>query len=297
MIYNLNFFNLDFHFQINRRSNKKQFIVFNYHQIGKNYIPKYHLKDTFTQSDFFEKQIKWIKKTYNVISLSKAIKMANENCLDGNYACITFDDGDKSILEAMNILKKYDLPATFFINSSYLNNNDTCWFNIYQYLNNSNEYRHLLTDELHIAGKSLRNTRDKEYYRKYSDKFKELFTVIKNDFDLYVKFEDLLQIDSNLFDIGSHGFEHEKFSMMSKDWQANNIQKDINLLKELKSFKPIFAIPFGRQFDWNMDTINVLTDLKLDFVFADGGINTKREIGYRRIPSDNRILKNIPDLY
>ncbi len=65
----------------------------------------------------FEKQIRYIhKKGYKVIFLSEMIrKIKNRESISGMVS-ITFDDGyQDNYLNAFPILKKYNLPATFFL--------------------------------------------------------------------------------------------------------------------------------------------------------------------------------------
>ena len=139
----------------------------------------------------------------------------------------------------------------------------------------------------------LRNTNDKNFYDRYSNEVESLFPLLESEFDSFVSYDDLANIDKRLFDVGSHGFNHQRFSMKDKNWQKQNIEKDIGVLSSLDSYKPIFGIPFGRPFDWNRDTIKIILDLGLDFVYANGGTNSERSMGYQRIPADNRKLKNI----
>ena len=281
-------------FSINRISNQNgKLIILNYHQVSNHFDPRYNNLGTWNKIDLFKKQLLWLKERYRVISLAKGIELANNNLIDDDYVCLTFDDGDKTILKIIDILTEFNLPATFFINSGHLDNKSACWFNIYQFIKNSPEFEHLISDELDINVGMLRNTNDKNFYDRYSNEVESLFPLLESEFDSFVSYDDLANIDKRLFDVGSHGFNHQRFSMKDKNWQKQNIEKDIVVLSSLDSYKPIFGIPFGRPFDWNRDTIKIILDLGLDFVYANGGTNSERSMGYQRIPADNRKLKNI----
>ena len=69
--------------------------------------------------------------------------------------------------------------------------------------------------------------------------------------------------------MGLHGAEHERFPMMNVDWQRQNILKNIYALSHLKSYKPIFAIPFGRPHNWTIETIKICIELDLEIVFKE----------------------------
>ena len=112
--------NYKFQFALNRIDRIDSLTVFNYHQIGKTFNASEQTKGTYTQSDFFEEQMLWLKNNYTIVSLEEGLAKMYDNALQGECVAITFDDGDKSNLEAMEILKRHNIPATFFINSAYL---------------------------------------------------------------------------------------------------------------------------------------------------------------------------------
>jgi peptidoglycan/xylan/chitin deacetylase (PgdA/CDA1 family) len=54
------------------------------------------------------------------------MRIKNKETLDPKTVVITFDDGYKdNLLNAVPILKKYNIPATFFITSGYINTDNT----------------------------------------------------------------------------------------------------------------------------------------------------------------------------
>ena len=293
MLKNINIFNINLKLEVTKKKNHSKLVILNYHQVGKKMVTEYNNHGNFTHINFFEKQIIWLKNEYKIITLENALKIANTNKIDRNYACITFDDGDKSILDAMIVLEKHNVPATFFINGGYIDNKSADWFHVYQYIKNSPKFCKYIDEDIRQNISHLRSTCDINLYNKYSNKIENLYEFIKDDFDMFIKFQDLININSNLFHIGSHGWEHQRFSMKSKDWQKANITKDIDTISSLKSYRPIFAIPFGRPHDWNMDTIDTIRELNLDFVYANGGVNINRSVGYQRIPADGRALKDL----
>ena len=85
-----------------------------YHHIG-NKKDSYLLNRINTT--VFERQMKYIQNTYNIISFKELINAFVEKIsLPRNAAIITFDDGYKNnYSEAFPILKKYNIPATIFL--------------------------------------------------------------------------------------------------------------------------------------------------------------------------------------
>ncbi len=289
-------YNIDIKIKLARSITCNSVVIFNYHQIASVFDNKYHNRWTYTDIHFFEKQIIWLKQHYQIIPLHTAIEMANQNAIDNNYACITFDDGDKSIINIIQLLEKHSVAATFFINSGYLDNQAACWINVYRYLQNSTQHNHLITQDIKEKASILRQTNDCQLYNQYSKKIENLFIHIQDEFNMFTILSVLKNIDTTLFNVASHGFEHQRFAMMDAKWQQENILKDLDILSKLASYQPIFAIPFGRPHDWTIETLKICMQLGLEIVFADGGINNHRQVGYNRIPADGlnlaRLIKN-----
>ena len=73
--------------------------------------------------DLFEKHCEYINKNFTPISLKKAIRIIDGNCMQvKNPVVITFDDGYRdNFTNAYPILKKFKIPATFFLVTGFIN--------------------------------------------------------------------------------------------------------------------------------------------------------------------------------
>lgn len=70
----------------------------------------------------FGEIIAWINQWFQVLSLEEAVDCLARQSLPARAACITFDDGyADNATNALPILKRHEVPATFFIASGYLN--------------------------------------------------------------------------------------------------------------------------------------------------------------------------------
>ncbi|MCM8823325.1 MAG: polysaccharide deacetylase family protein, partial [Candidatus Omnitrophica bacterium] len=106
--------------------------IITYHAISTNFADT-SLKVTLTT---FYKQMEFIKnRGYKVISLSDYCQLLRrKEKLPNNLLVITFDDGYKDNLWAVNILKQFNFPATIFLISNkidkenYLSSQDIEWF-------------------------------------------------------------------------------------------------------------------------------------------------------------------------
>jgi len=71
----------------------------------------------------FDLQMNVVSQYFKAYTLTDAVSKLKNNSLPDNAICITFDDGYKdNIVNAARILKKYNMPATFFIATGYINN-------------------------------------------------------------------------------------------------------------------------------------------------------------------------------
>lgn len=81
--------------------------------------------DPFRDGDIDSKTFDWhmelVSKEFNVLSLEEAVERLDKQALPPRSLCVTFDDGyADNYLTALPILKKWNVPATFFIATSYL---------------------------------------------------------------------------------------------------------------------------------------------------------------------------------
>jgi len=268
--------------------------VFNYHQVSDVFIPEFYSRWTYTDRSFFEKQLFFIRKHFQIISVKEALCRQHSGDIDKPYACITFDDGCSSLkAHVLPVLIRYAIPATFFINTAYLDNDKASWCTVYNYLVHS-EYKIHIPLSLLEEVKNLRKTRDRQFYERVRREVESLYEFIpEKDRHFYVTRAFLRSLDENLFHIGLHGHEHQRYSMMSETWREHDLKKNIQELREYSNYVNVFAVPFGRPYDWDRATVKICYEHDLDIVFADGGFNQGGEVGLKRMPADSRSVMRL----
>jgi len=99
-------------------SNQKKLFILIYHRV----LDKPDLmRSGEVNSEIFDWQMALIAHYFNVLPLATALEKMASNSLPPRAVCITFDDGyADNYLNALPILKQYQLSATFFIASGYL---------------------------------------------------------------------------------------------------------------------------------------------------------------------------------
>ena len=83
----------------------------------------------------FECIIKNLVKKYNIISLEELVDCIKGNArLPRHSVVLTFDDGYKSVYtNAFPILKKYNVPATVFLTTSFIGSKEVAWWDKLEY--------------------------------------------------------------------------------------------------------------------------------------------------------------------
>ena len=237
----------------------------------------------------FERQMRWLSENKRVVKLTDWIQYRPKDDV-----AITFDDSYENLYHnAVPVLKKYNLPATFFISTGFVDDlkgvgrpfptNRFYWTDLIDYyVNYSNNEK----TELDVFGKEYNLKNDegkinfvedvKGYLKNCSPKkrdefiqgFKKEFTAVGIDMDYYysdiqnLSWEHIKEIDENpLFDIGGHTHNHEIMSYLSTAELATEITTCLETLEEKLDRKiSLFSYPEGQKKHYNEKVIQFLKD-------------------------------------
>ncbi len=110
---------------------KNSLILFNFHGLFNNKKEiKKNLVDpqTWITIDQFKQFIKYYSKhNYTFVSPNDILQGLNN---DNKYIMITFDDGYYNNIYALPILRKYHIPALFFISTNHVKQNKCFWWDV-----------------------------------------------------------------------------------------------------------------------------------------------------------------------
>ncbi len=106
---------------------KNSIKILAYHRVNNDYFDPLSMN---IEISTFEKQVRYIKKYYKIIPLSKAVEILKKHKkIPKNLVVLTFDDGYKDFyLNAYPILSKYKIPATLFLSIGAIEEKDALWF-------------------------------------------------------------------------------------------------------------------------------------------------------------------------
>lgn len=281
------------HLQIEQVFKKNSLWIFNFHQVSAVFDPSTQIPGTWTCLSVFEDSMKYIKQEFTLLPLKDALDRSESGQLTGRNAAITFDDGDVSLQTVLPILTVLGIPATFFINSAYLENQTADFVRILNLFQNENDSGAADDAIRSIELKAFRNTDDPDYYTEKTNLLSELYLQYPQKKRFYIDNDFLANLDGEQFHIGLHGHEHHRHALKSEEWQKENIERNIRYLSDFRSYEPIFAVPFGRRHDWNRDTLKICLEKQLSFLLHEGGINYGSNLLIQRIPSDNGRISSL----
>lgn len=271
-------------------SHRDFLLIFNFHRISPQLHEGETSSGTWTSAHDFETGLRFAANEFTIIPLQNAVHAIAKGSLRGRNCAFTIDDGDESVANyALPILTKLGIPATLFVNTAYSSGDGHYCFTILDAF-----LARGIQAETAAANRAiLRNTRDPEVYQRIREKIEESPERSTLPPRRCVSPEWLSTLDGNQFTIGAHGHEHQRFSMMGPEWQRRNLDKNMEVLRGYKAFRPWFAVPFGRKHDFDRHTEKLAAELGLLIFSAEGGINLQNRSPLRRIPADGALVEKL----
>lgn len=101
-------------------------VVLMYHRVAHVAADPWELA---VQPEHFEQHLAVLKKNFRVVPVTELVQQLHQQKLRTNCVCITFDDGySDNFIHAKPLLEKYQCPASFFIASRYINQQQMFWW-------------------------------------------------------------------------------------------------------------------------------------------------------------------------
>lgn len=226
--------------------------------------------------EHFHEQLSGIKKQgYRFLWMDEVVEaLIHKNKLK-HVIAITFDDGYASVInKALPVLQDLDIPATFYVNAALLEHK-SFWRDKVRYLMAKEKVPAFLQYALNHDA-AFQSIHAGQFYRQSKNpallNSKKLEQAIDAFLDregeslqtwqqgLYLD-EKMLKPGKHL-QFGNHTANHYVLASLSKDEQAEEIQKGENFLKQYDlQVSNSFSVPFGGQGTYNADTIDLIADM------------------------------------
>ena len=282
------FFGLD-KFLRGRSSNRRLIIM--YHGVSKK--ENFSINGRHLPSAEFQKHLRYFKKHFDILSLTELCNLREDNKSRYSIA-ITFDDAYlNNVQNAVPLLSKYEIPATFFIstigltNEEYIHPSDyidvirksttesleingmhfhhkngdfltNSGMNLFSYINSLSfeEFRHTLS--------TLQNKFPKKNILKGIDR--ELYSLVSSDTMM-----DFLS--TKLFNVGSHSHEHVNLSTLSIEELDHQVGISKRFLDStLQTPVNSIAFPYGY---FNEDVLDRSSKNGYQYMLAGGSVSDK----------------------
>ena len=241
---------------------KSQVAILIYHRV----CPK---KDEWSleslNPESFETQMRYFAQNYEILSLDKLVQYLNSGkSFPEKAVAVTFDDGYKdNYLYAYPILRKYNIPATFFLTTGYIGGGELFWWDKVAYIIENTSIKKLnLTD---LSAYSLQSDIEKnqaksiiiERLKKLPDNkrnsiIKKLLDIcqvgVPHDIgkNLLLSWKEVKEMDTAGITFGAHSVNHPILINMPLEQSKNEIvqsKKDIE--EKLGKDVTAFSYPCG----------------------------------------------------
>ena len=233
---------------------EREFAIFLFHGvISKNKFKVRNYTNKHLDVGYFEQIIAKLRSKGNPVSLDQFLSARSPgNPLPKNSYHITFDDGFANNFHlAMPILEKYDTPATFYITTGFVQNNDSSWTDLiehaiealdtiqlkHKYLNINSSFS-TLDEKITFLDKVrnlVKNNKNIDPYLFAHDLWTQ--NKIKHlepdwELDQKMKPSEIKQLSEHpLFTIGGHGHTHRILSFLKQTDLLLEVSKSLSLLE------------------------------------------------------------------
>ena len=309
-----------------------------YHK-GKIHILMYHrvLKDNdkailsmqpgmYVTESAFKNQMIFLARHYHLISLTELLELwrNGDYSKDTRYCIVTFDDGWlDNYLYAYPILKKYNIPATIFVTTSFIGTNRWYWPEKLSYLL-LNKYQNILDlrDSLEgvrddVISSIITAINEKHGYvigeqidfiietlKKYSeqsienalDRIYGLLDMSIPEERAVLNWNEIKEMSNNGISFGSHTCNHKILTGVPLSEAREELERSMHHLKEKDlNFVPVFCYPNG---NFNQEIQNTVRGCGYQAaVTTKFGFESEKPddyFGIKRIGVHNDISSTIP---
>lgn len=309
-------------FQLMRHIKKNDPIILMYHRILKDEL----INGLAPQE--FEKQIAYIHKHFNVVSIEDLLQDIKNNTTKPYSLALTFDDGHYDFYtNAWPILKKFNVPASLYITTGFVDGTTWLWPDLLKYiLLNSNT---AILNVENLGDISTHNTEHHNSWHKLGDHCLTLSAEARNKllFKLAddakitvsntpqppfhsVSWPQLQEMHKEGLVVGSHTVTHPILSSLSTTSLQYELAMSAATIQQHLGTAPTgICYPNGRPEDINEDVIKAaeLTGYTYGLMGRNSKFNATRTFKIGRIPANKdffyfkwtlaRRKQDIPDSY
>jgi peptidoglycan/xylan/chitin deacetylase (PgdA/CDA1 family) len=256
-------------------------VILMYHRVAK--LAGYSYPISVTPNNF-RQQMEVLWKAFQPIRLDELAEMTLSGAISRRAVAVTFDDGyADNYLQALPILEEFQIPATIFVSSGYINGCQEYWWDDLERILLSTE---MLPEQLEISVEGLIYSWSMKNMEQRRSTHKQVHLLLKPLhpeqreclLDAMVQWAGLGRqgrvehrsmtgdelrhlANSPLIQIGGHSINHTQLAALPLELQYQEIVQDRQAL-ETTTGKPLktFSYPFGGPDDFSQDTVRIVQE-------------------------------------
>jgi peptidoglycan/xylan/chitin deacetylase (PgdA/CDA1 family) len=296
-----------------------------YHRVvsDKELVRYYIQPGMYVKSDVFEMQIKFLREHFTILSFAELLDIWEQNKWDNTrrYCVITFDDGWlDNYLYAYPVLKKYNIPATIFLTTSYICTTQWFWpdkmsFLLQRYYTNGiqpnqkeaikdffKRYPWLIIDNEKIMSQALEIAIEKckdfshDEINNIIIGLSKLLNALPPDNRLLLDWREVKEMSNHNISFGSHSSNHMILTKLSTQEIQKELEESQHILTKMGiNYVPVFCYPNGDYTDKIVEQVKTsgyqaAVSTKLGFE----GTSPPNRYSLKRICIHNDISKTLP---
>lgn len=208
----------------------------------------------------FRKQIEYLARSYQPMCLSHVIDALRDGRpLPRRGVCVTFDDGyENNATTAAPILKRYGIPATFFITTGCIDGTTRLWVDrfetAYAALPPGSESDDTIRNHLkHLQG-------DQRESALHDLEVRAGTTRLIHPLHRTMTWEHVTALAKDEFEIGAHTLTHPILTACRIDEARREIIESKRAIEQQGITCRHFALPNGQPGDWNDDILRIIRE-------------------------------------
>jgi peptidoglycan/xylan/chitin deacetylase (PgdA/CDA1 family) len=280
-----------------RRIRRTACVVVMYHGVIERSLPVFNWCQLHREE--FEQQIAFLSEEYSIIPLGELIeRLAKRMPLPERTACITFDDGFKSVYEtALPVLLKYKTPATVFLVTGLIGGTLPPWpelvyaalvqsdrtalvFESEEFPLTTEREKAVAIDKVLFRLKSISSDQKDSMLGEFIAQLAPNGVMPSDELAMLSWDEVENMINTGFMTFGSHTHNHPILSRCNEKEQAEELRKSRDVLLEHVGTADLFAYPNGRLCDYTLRTKQLLNahGYRCALTTARGGVRYKSDL-------------------
>lgn len=260
---------------LRKQITKSQVIVLTYHRVGNPTEFPWNFPLVTMQN--FENQIKYLRKTYNIISLNTLVNhIRDREPMSGKSVVITFDDGYRNnFTHAYPVLKRYSIPATINLVTAHIGTGNLFWWDKIKYvlwntklkkidLGEFGEHRlQSINDRVRLASNinqklKIKPEKEKNLIIKKTIHVSGVHIPANLGKELILSWDDIMEMNNNDITFGAHSLTHPNLAKLPTEQARHEITCSKRSIEErIGREVTVFCYPNG---DFNTEIIKLVND-------------------------------------